>query len=248
MRKKVFVSLASVFLAAASFSGAEAIAGIYTTNFPLTENPISERGHWVNGKTVGLDWNDISTTPGLAIGHEPGNVNYADATALLTGTWGADQTAQATVDVGTTYDSDYPEVELRLRSTLSAHTCSGYEISFKATTSSSAYLIIVRWNGPFGNFTVLTDLSGSQYRVANGDIVKATIVGKTITGYINGVSMAQVTDTTYANGNPGMGFNFYCSSGTCLGTNSGYGFTTFTASDSADTTIPSPPTNLRILP
>ena len=28
----------------------------YTTNFPLTENPISEGGKWTNGQTVGLDW------------------------------------------------------------------------------------------------------------------------------------------------------------------------------------------------
>ena len=59
----------------------------YTTNFPLTENPMSEGGKWMEGKTVGIDWGNISTTPGLAIG-TAGPKRFADATALLTGTWG----------------------------------------------------------------------------------------------------------------------------------------------------------------
>jgi hypothetical protein len=69
----------------------------YTTKFSLTENPISESGNWINGKGVGLDWSDIATTPGLAYGTESGITGYDDSTALLTGTWGPDQTAQATV-------------------------------------------------------------------------------------------------------------------------------------------------------
>jgi len=217
----------------------ESMAGTYTTKFPLTENPISEGGNWINGQTVGLDWSNISTTPGLAIGHEAGGVNYSDATALLTGSWGADQTAQATVYVGLAYDSDYPEVELRLRSSLSAHNNSGYEISFKATKTGSAYLIIVKWNGPFGSFNILSESDGATYGVANGDVVKATIVGNTITAYINGVQKAQVTDNTFTTGNPGMGFNFHCST-TCQGTNNGYGYSSFTASDGSS----QPPTIL----
>jgi hypothetical protein len=37
----------------------------YTTNFPLTENPISEGGRWINGGAVGLDWTNVSTKAGL---------------------------------------------------------------------------------------------------------------------------------------------------------------------------------------
>jgi hypothetical protein len=66
----------------------EAAARTYTTNFPLTENPISEGGNWVNGAVVGLDWSNVSTTPGLAIGRNSGTVNYADAVALVTGAGG----------------------------------------------------------------------------------------------------------------------------------------------------------------
>jgi hypothetical protein len=205
----------------------------YTTKFHLTEYPISESGKWINGKTDGVDWNDVSTTPGLAIGHQPGNEQYTDATALLTGVWRANQTAQATVFVGTTYPGDYPEVELRLRSTISAHVNTGYEIAFSACGHvAHAYLIIVRWNGPVKNFTYLLQLEGQQYGLVNGDVIKATIVGNTITAYINGVQVGQVTDSTYLNGSPGMGFNFDCfPKKTCQGNNNGYGFTEYTASD-----------------
>jgi hypothetical protein len=41
----------------------------YTTNFPNTENPISEDGHWQNGATNGIDWTDCRTKPGLVFWH-----------------------------------------------------------------------------------------------------------------------------------------------------------------------------------
>ncbi len=40
-------------------AGAEAIAATYTTNFPLTENPISEGGHWINGGL--MDWTGVTS-------------------------------------------------------------------------------------------------------------------------------------------------------------------------------------------
>jgi len=205
----------------------------YTTKFPLTENPISEGGKWINGGTVGLDWTNVSTTPGLAIGHEGGIVDYTDATALLTGTWGPDQSAMATVYTVNQNDGCYQEVELRLRSSLAAHSATGYEISEKCSITTGAYLIIVRWNGPVGNFTILKELDGAAYGIRNGDSVRATIVGNVITAYINGVQMAQATDTTFKTGSPGMGFNLHG----CTGDNGDYGFTSFTASASPVTGI-----------
>src|SRR6476646_10753489 len=79
------------------WSGTKAWARTYTTQFGLTENPISEGGNWINGKANGADWADVSTTNGLAIGLESGFTGYDDATAVLSGTWGNDQTAEATV-------------------------------------------------------------------------------------------------------------------------------------------------------
>jgi hypothetical protein len=213
----------------AGSDGADGRAGrVYTTAFPRTENPISENGSWINGQAVGLDWHDVSTTPGLAIGHQSGS-SYTDGTALLTGVWGATQTVEAVVHSVNPKESCYQEVEMRLRSTLTAHSCTGYEISFKATKSASAYLIIVRWNGPVGDFTYLLNTSGAQYGVGEGDTVKATIAGNVITAYINGVEAGTATDSTYATGSPGMGFNLETSDPSCIGTNGDYGFTSFTA-------------------
>lgn len=201
---------------------------VYTTAFPLTENPISEGGNWINGQAVGLDWHDVSTTPGLAIGHQSGT-SYTDGTALLTGAWGPTQTVEAVVHTVNPKESCYQEVEMRLRSTLTAHSCTGYEISFKATKSASAYLIIVRWNGPVGDFTYLKNVTGAQYGIAEGDTVKATIVGNVITAYLNGVAVGTATDPTYTTGSPGMGFNLETGDTSCIGTNGDYGFTRFTA-------------------
>ena len=129
----------------------------------------------------------MSTTPGLAIGHQSGT-SYTDGTALLTGSWGSNQTVEAVVHAVNPKDSCYQEVELRLRSSLTPHSCTGYEISFKATKTSGAYLIIVRWNGALGDFTYLVNTTGAQYGVTEGDVVKATIVGNVITAYLNGVA------------------------------------------------------------
>ena len=199
----------------------------YPTNFRLTENPISEGGNWINGKVAGLDWCDVATTPGLAFGVESGSHGYDDATAFLTGIWKPDQTAEATVHSVNQNDHIWEEVELRLRSTLSAHHATGYEINFRCSKRAKAYSEIVRWNGPLGNFTYLSQHNGSQYGVANGDVVKATIVGDVITVYINGVQINQARDSTYATGNPGMGF--FLRKG--AGVNRDYGFIRFTARD-----------------
>jgi hypothetical protein len=206
--------------AAAAHPSGPARRAAYSTRFSRAENPISDGGHWINGAAVGLDWGDVSVTPGHAIGHS-GTARYADATALLTGAWSPDQSAQATVFAGRTFRN--PEVELRLRSALSPHRATGYEISFAVSDDPSAYLIIVRWNGPLADFTYLARLYGSQYGVKTGDVVKAMIVGNVITAYKNGRMLAQVSDNAFSSGNPGMGFN--------EGGNGDYGWTSFSASD-----------------
>jgi hypothetical protein len=63
-----------LFLLALS-SGTAALARTYTTSFALTEDPISEGGNWINGKTTGIDWANLATTNGMAIGLESGFTN-----------------------------------------------------------------------------------------------------------------------------------------------------------------------------
>jgi len=204
----------------------------YTTHFPLTEDPISEGGQWRNGAKDAFDWTDVRTAHGLAFGTESGGKRtapqeYDDSTALLTGTWRPDQTAQATVHFVNPDDRINEEVELRLRSSLSPHKATGYEILFRAFGGANSYCEIVRWNGPLGDFTYVGRAKGTRCALRDGSVVKATAVGNVITAYIDGVQVVQARDDTYTSGNPGMGFFLY----KATGVNADYGFTSFTAWD-----------------
>ena len=186
--------------------------GPYTTDFPRAENLISEGGKWLNGRANGLDWADVRTTPGFAFGTEiggnrPDPQNYDDSTALLKGSWGPNQTVQATVrSVNPNQDGKvWEEVELRLRSSISPHNCAGYEVIFRCSKTPKAYCNIARWEGPLGEFTMLKQAEGSKYGVKTGDVVKASLLGKILTVHINGVQMIQVTDDKFTSGNPGIG-------------------------------------------
>jgi hypothetical protein len=200
------------------------VSQAYTTSFPLAENPISENGNWMSGQVVGLDWFNVVTTPGLATG-EDSPVAFSDPTAILTGTWGSNQTAQATVYSVNQTENYNQEVELRLRNNISAHSVTGYEITFRCLQNADAYMQIVRWNGPLGSFEYLANYGGAQYGVTSGDVVRASIVGNVITVYKNGVKIGSATDGAISTGNPGIGFNYGCGP-----TYGDFGLTNFTAS------------------
>jgi hypothetical protein len=204
---------------------AHAAGKSYTTHFLLAENPISEAGNWINGGVLGLDWSNVRTTPGLAFGTESGSGGYDDSTAVLAGTWNADQMAQAVVHTVNQNSDVYEEVELRLRTTISDHRITGYEINFRCTSDASRYVEIVRWNGSLGDFTYVNKTPGPG--IHDGDILKATIVDSTVTVYVNNKKVLQGTDRTYTSGNPGIGFFLR---GT-TGVNADYGFTSFMAMD-----------------
>jgi hypothetical protein len=217
-----------------SSSVADTVAPRYATDFSLSESPLSDGGQWLNGGTDGLDWTDVSTTPHHAIGHQVG-ASYTDATAILKGDWGPNQSATATIfTTGPIADICVAELEMRLRSSIAPHSNRGYEVTFKVSQTDKAYLIIVRWNGVLGDFTTLLEKYGARYGVQNGDTMTATIVGNRITAYKNGVEMGHATDDTYTGGNPGMGFNLENSHAGCPGINDRYGFTSFRASDGID--------------
>lgn len=208
--------------------------GPYKTNFSRAENPISEGGKWVNGRADGVDWTDVRTTPGFAFGTEiggnrPDPQKYDDSTALLKGTWGPNQTVEATVrSVNPNQDGKvWEEVELRLRSLISPHNCTGYEVMFRCTKIPQAYCNIARWEGPLGKFTMLKETRGAEYGVKSGDVVKATMIGKILTVYINGVQKIQLSDDKFAIGNPGVGYYLEGATG-LIGD---FGFSSFMATD-----------------
>jgi hypothetical protein len=190
----------------------------YTTSFPLKERPISENNRWLNGKTDGVDWRNVRTIPGLAFLTKPNVNDYRDSTAILKGTWGPNQYVRTVVRIpnpDTYYDMEF---EIRLRTSLSANRCTGYEV-----IGGSG---IVRWNGPLGDFTELQG-EGPYGTLRDGDVFEARIVGNVITVYINGVRVNRAVDSTFTTGNPGMGF---------FSRNPDppqFGFSRFTASDVA---------------
>lgn len=203
----------------------------YSTTFPRTENPISEGGRWVGGSSAGASvraggsiwrrgrlWGDVQTTSGLAYGvDEP--TKYGDPTAILTGTWGSTQTVTATVKINKTpMGNCCHEVELRLRTTISSFSITGYE-AYCSVMPSRPYCHIARWNGPNGSYWNFETGSNEMYLV-DGDVVKATATGTNptvITLYKNGAPILQATDSgaagggfgafgPWTSGNPGIGF------------------------------------------
>ena len=217
----------------------------YRTSFDLDEDPISEGGMWLNGKKDGIDWADVITKNGVAYGAltrmnaaerrvEQGNLDpssgegaapegdYDDPTAVLTGAWGKNQHAKCSVVSKNPTDEYFQEVEIRLRSAIKPHLCTGYEVFFRCLKTESGYAEIVRWNGKVGDFTSLKKLVGPQYGVKGGDVVEATIRGNQIQGFINGTEVISATDDLFTNGSPGIGFNFFVGN-----TNVDHGFTHF---------------------
>ena len=217
----------------------------YRTSFQTDEDPISEGGIWLNGRKDGIDWADVIARNGVVYGAvtrmavaerrvEQGNLeptaadgaapegDYDDPTAVLAGVWGRNQHARAEVFSRNPTDQYFQEVEIRLRSTMAPHRCTGYEVFFRCLKTEDGYAEIVRWNGKIGDFTSLAKLSGPQYGVEDGDVIEASIVGNVIKGYINGVEMISATDDVFDQGSPGVGFNFFVAD-----TNVDHGFTYF---------------------
>lgn len=198
----------------------------YTTVFPAAENPISESGNWVNGGVVGQNWTNIQTTVNKAFGTQFGtgtsNARYDNSVALVTGAWGNDQTARATVYV-TTPPSPSAEVELRLRSIITSGEIKGYAFACSVAPGNQ-YSNIVHWNGQLGQFSILAT---GAVGCANGDILGATAIGPTLTLYKNGTSLLTATDTDFLSGEPGIGWFL---AGT-PGINANYGFSAFSAKD-----------------
>lgn len=205
-------------------------ARTYYTNFPLTENPIIQTtGTWLNGAAVGLVWNNAQTTPGKVFGNPSEHLpQYTDPTAILTGSWGPNQVAQGTVFCTNPTAAYFQEVEIRLRSTMTANSSTGYELFSRCLKTSAAYVSIVRWNlGGLGQFTELIHFDGAQFGVQTGDVLKATAFGNVLSVYVNGVLLSSTTDNTYRSGGaPGVGFNYGAQA-----TNVDFGFTDFMATD-----------------
>jgi hypothetical protein len=231
----------------------------YQANFPLTENPISEGGKWIGGSAAGASlvagghirnggrlFGNVQTTPGFAFGvDEP--TEFGDPTAILSGKWGPTQTVSATVKiVKAPTKTCCREVELRLRTTISQHTITGYE-AYCSVMPEKRYCHIARWNGPTGSYWNFETAPTEAY-VVDGDVMKATVTGSNpaiITLYKNSAQILQAIDTgaagggfgaygPFPSGNPGIGFFGRTNISVFRGTDPAwpdFGFSNFTATD-----------------
>jgi hypothetical protein len=210
-------------------SAAEGRSQTYTTEFDGTENPLSEGGRWVHN---GRDWTTIRKGGGIACGTQTGtntgDKRFDDSFAHLSG-FPPDQEAWGVAHIARPDPSCHQELEILLRFTSAAHSTTGYECLARCLSGESSYLEVVRWDGPVGKFTYLARMRGADYALKDGDTLKASVVGNVITVYVNGVKKAQVTDDTFKTGNPGIGTYLQCDGGHGVGSNSDFGFSSFTA-------------------
>jgi hypothetical protein len=170
----------------------------YSTNFPNSENPISEGGVWRN---TGLDWTKVATSGGLAFSTQTRD-DYDDSYAFLNG-FGPDQSASATIHLASGYRAGGShEVEIILRCSDSPHSISWYECNL---AWDGGYTQIMLLNGPKGTFQEVTHWA-NRIAPRDGDVFSASAIGNAITVYLNGVMIANATDSTLPMGQPGMAF------------------------------------------
>lgn len=188
----------------------------YYTNFPATENPISQGGVWLNGGTNGVDWTNIRTTTNFAFGtmtgsepcsspppSPPANGCKDSKATYSPGTWAHQQKAHGKVHVTSTPSGGSYEIELFLLSAISANVASGYEANC-STNPSTPYVQLVRWNGGLGDFTYITG-SGTATSCADGDEFDFVVDSSgNFTIKKNGATFFTGTDTAFTTGNPGI--------------------------------------------
>ncbi len=216
-------------LAATAVLATPGFAQTYTTRFEGTEDPLSEGGRWANH---GPDWTAIRKAGSIACGTQTGTntgpSQYNDSFAHLSG-FPPDQEAWGKVRIARPDPACHQEVEILLRFSSSAHRATGYECFARCVDNASSYVEIVRWDGPLGKFTYLARMHGTNYGLKDGDTLKASVVGNLIRVYINGVQKAQATDDTFKTGSPGIGEFLACDGRRGVGSNSDFGFVSFTA-------------------
>jgi hypothetical protein len=224
----------------------------YSTNFPLTENPISEGGRWRHLDPT-LTVVRTETIGGVHVAHgtQTGSGNFDDSNAYLSG-FSLDQSIEATVwKAAGSASSPIQEVELLLRwsddnplrnTSYGPTRAEGYEIN---TNQFGGYLNIGTFKGPL---LAQTSLAAAP---KTGDKFKAEITtnangSATIRVYWNGVEQLRYThNTPITKGNPGIGF-FILNSST---PNNQFGFSSIIATSLGGSvpTAPAAPTNLRVI-
>jgi hypothetical protein len=218
----------------------------YTTNFPLSERPLSEGGTWHHlDPTLTVVKTEVLSGVHVAHGTQNGSGGFDDSSAYLQG-FGLNHSIQGTVWISPAISSSpNREIELLLRwSDDNVQRSTPY-----GPTSADGYEMNINQNG---NYLQLGRFKGALLASANpvpvphtGDIFKAQIVAApngsaVITVFWNGVQRISYTDSAPpTRGNPGIGF--YVDAGA---PNTQFGFSSITATNLSP--APAAPTNLQI--
>jgi len=190
----------------------------YSTNFDLTESPISESGHWHHSDP---NQSIVVTASGLAYGSQNGTGKnaaggYDDSIAFLDG-FPPNQRMTCVLH-RTGSQPGYLEAEIWLRASEGTERASQF-----GATRTYGYEINIEGNGEYiqiGQFKGLPSLFDSHSAgspltsmgVHDGDVFEADIIGNAITVRLNGTVIASASDTgqtgsgAIATGNPGIGF------------------------------------------
>jgi hypothetical protein len=185
-----------------------ASSGSYTTNFPLTENTISEGGRWLNGFTDGVVFKDVRTTAGRAFASGV-NYDYDDSWAILNSpSIPNDHFVEVVVyrEAGYTAPSSH-EIQLQLRGNIDRNAGPYYAplievlMPFGGTNGQIAYQ-----NGQIGGYDILSTGGPGFNPLVTGDVVRAQIVGSSITVRVNGNLAMTATESRRPTGKPGIGF------------------------------------------
>jgi hypothetical protein len=177
----------------------------YSSGFTTAENPLSDGGLWRNGLVHGLDWNNMKTVGGNAVGAALADgPSYDDPIACLTG-FPSDQFIEGVFYKAAGYSPPGGhEAELHLRCTITANSITSYEFLVDGVNNTFQ---LVRWDGTIGNlyFSLsVTDHNGGFSAPADGDVFRFSVVGSNFSVYQNGTLRATFTDSTYTNGSPGI--------------------------------------------
>lgn len=180
---------------------------VYVTTFPANENPISESGNWAH--TAGNGMCVVRTSGGNALGTQTDNT-LDDSYTILQGDWGTDYEIEAVIyrhaSLPEAADPSH-ETEMLFRASDGADAYQAYEIM----VNSVGLINCGHWTAPL-TVDVIVEESGPGYdqEVLDGDVVRARIVGNTISVWVNDASCCtyDITDHSpvFNTGNPGIGF------------------------------------------
>lgn len=159
--------------------GASTPRAFYTTNFPLTENPISESSRWYRTDTNSTA---IRTSGAVAFGTQTGSGGFDDSQAALTGFSGLNVSIEITVFRSASISATNHELECCGRNVETSSTTKKYECLFNKDGGTQ----FVKWTGPrsFSDFKVLDPTSGPGALPGSpqtGDKLRLTIITLSLT-------------------------------------------------------------------